>query len=199
MSRIATNLILSACVVMGGLALTLSAPVNAGVQYTEAESTEAASTEQQYAQITWHEPENYTDVRPSYLDTGDQFQEIYFSRLERHIRRLSEMHFPEGYLLRLKVTDLDMGGEMQAGFGPDQQEQVRRRMPNDQPSMKFDFELLDEHGEVVKEGRNVEIEGRNIRTEGRSQFPNLSRRDRSLIGLEARMINRWFKETFLDD
>lgn len=150
------------------------------------------------AEVTWEEPENYTDVRASYLTQGDQFQSALFNRLTRHFDRLSDMHFPEGYVLKVTVHDLSIGGDMRTQFGPGKPEQVRVRMANDSPAMTLDFALVNEQGETISQGEGVEIKGRTIRTEGRSRFPNLSRRDQTMIGSEARMINRWFKETFLD-
>ncbi|MCO4321176.1 DUF3016 domain-containing protein [Aliidiomarina quisquiliarum] len=149
--------------------------------------------------VDWHEPNNYTDVESPYVDRDNDFLNVRFGRIERHLVALGKMHFTAGETLQLKITDYDMAGTLvPQASASGQQPLVRRELLNDQPKMVLSFTLTDANGKVLKEGADIEIEGRAIRTEGRALFPKITRRDKETVGAELVMLNRWFKETFID-
>lgn len=149
--------------------------------------------------VEWHEPNNYTDVQSPYVDRDNDFLNVRFGRIEKHLVALGAMHFTAGETLQLRIIDYDMAGTIvPQASSSGQQPLVRRELLNDHPKMVISYTLTDANGKVLKEGNSIEIEGRAIRTEGRAQFPKITRRDNETVGSELAMLNRWFKETFLD-
>lgn len=148
--------------------------------------------------VEWVEPDQYTDIKSPFLDGDGQYSAVRFERIERHIQRLAEMHLAEDARLTIHVHDLNLAGRIQAQVGESNQDFTRRALPNEFPKMVLSYQLIDAQGQVTREGEHVSLEGRAIRSEGRSQFPHVSRRDRELIGQEIRMLNQWFKATFID-
>lgn len=150
-------------------------------------------------EVEWVDADSYTDIEPEYLDDAGEFRENLFDRLEGYLERLSERHLEEGTTLKIAVHDWDMAGRIQRQTGAEKGGQPKRHvMDNEYPTMRISYQLVNADGEVHSEGEDVEISGRAIRTEGRSEFPRLNRRDRQMIGQEARMFNRWFKENFIE-
>lgn len=149
--------------------------------------------------VEWHKPDQYTDVKTAYVDRDNDSLHIIFGRIEQHLQSLADMHFTQGQVLHIRVTDYDMAGALVPQAAPNGREPlVRQKLMNDFPKMVLSYTLTGADGKVLKEGTDVTVEGRALRTEGRSLFPRISRRDEETIGAELTMLNRWFKETFLD-
>ncbi|RUO38871.1 hypothetical protein CWE15_10215 [Aliidiomarina taiwanensis] len=149
--------------------------------------------------VEWKNPSEYTDAKVNHLDPDNASLNIRLERLARHLNKLATMHFKQGEQLHIVVTDYDMAGVQQADAGPGNRSAfTRSQFPNDFPSMTLSYTLKDKEGTVLAEAADVEITGRAIRTEGISNFPKVSKRDEETIGSEIKMLNRWFKETFLD-
>ena len=149
--------------------------------------------------VEWKNPSEYSDAKVNHLDPDNTSLNIRFDRIVRHLNRLGEMHFKQGEQLSIVVTDYDMAGVQQADTGPGNRSAfTRSQFANDFPSMTLNYTWKDKRGNVLAEAADVEIRGRAIRTEGRSSFPTVSKRDEETIGPEIKMLNRWFKETFID-
>lgn len=148
-------------------------------------------------EVNWQEPEKFTDIEASYMDPGDQFVELYFSRLERHFQRLATMHLPSDYTLEIDVVDVDRAGRVEVRPSSER-DRTRVVMGNEVPEMVLSYRLLNSAGDLVSSADSMRIKGSVLRTEGRSRFPFLNRNDRGAIGPEARMINLWFLETFIE-
>lgn len=150
-------------------------------------------------EVDWVEPDKFTDVEPEYLDADNEYRQNLFDRVEHYLERMAGRYVEEGNTLRIQIHDWDMAGQVmtqnEAGTG---RERERNIMDNDYPRMTISYQLVDSDGNVHEEGSEVELEGRAIRTEGRADFPRLNRRDRELIGPEIKMLNRWFKENFIE-
>ncbi|MGX5914601.1 DUF3016 domain-containing protein [Aliidiomarina sp. Khilg15.8] len=150
-------------------------------------------------EVEWIDADSYSDIEPEYLDDGGDFRDNLFDRFEGYMERLGKRHLDDDVTLKIQVHDWDMAGRVQTQTGAEEGGQPKRYvMDNEYPTMRISYQLLNASGEVQSEGDDIEISGRAIRTEGRSDFPRLSRRDREMIGQEARMFNRWFKEKFID-
>lgn len=156
-------------------------------------SVQAATVE-----VTWDKPEEFTDIESTYVGYNGQFRQVYLDRLERHFQRLASMHLDDDHTLYIDVSDIDRAGRVEPATGPDS-EYERVVMPNDVPKMTLSFRLEDGEGSTVKQGEDLRIEGSLTRPEGQGRFPRLNRTDRDMIAPEARMINRWFLQTFLSD
>lgn len=156
-----------------------------------------ASASAATVEVNWNNPDKYTDIEVSYMDPGDQFIELYFSRLERHFQRLATMHLPSDYTLEIDVIDIDRAGRVEVRPGAER-DRTRVVMGNEVPEMVLSYRLLNSAGDVVASADETLIKGSVLRTEGRSRFPFLNRNDRGAIGPEARMMNLWFLATFID-
>lgn len=62
------------------------------------------------AKLIWHEPDQYTDIREGF-ESRDAFREQLFSDFESIFAELAK-GLPEGTLLEVTVTDLDLAGEV---------------------------------------------------------------------------------------
>ena len=62
------------------------------------------------AQVTWQQPDNYTDIREG-NDLRDSFRQGLFSDFELLFSDLAKQ-LPEGCLLDVTVTNLDLAGEV---------------------------------------------------------------------------------------
>lgn len=152
------------------------------------------------AEIEWVEPDNFTDIKPAYLDTDDnEYRENLFNRFEGYVERIAGRYLEEGNTLKIQVHDWDMAGQVLTQITERTgRERVRHIMDNEFPTMTISYQLVDADGNVHQEAEDVQLEGRAIHTEGRSDFPHVNRRDRELIGSEIKMFNRWFKENFIE-
>src|SRR5690554_4028501 len=119
--------------------------------------------------IEWSEPSQYTDVRTPYVDRDNDFLNVRFDRIEKHLKALGDMHFTKGESLAIRITDYEIAGDIVPQASVDGQPPlVRKKLMNDFPKMTLSFTLKDKQGNVISEGNDVHIEGRAIRTEGRS-------------------------------
>jgi hypothetical protein len=148
--------------------------------------------------VEWIEPEKYRDVRhPNVSKT--KYRERVFAKLEAHFSELAE-ELPEGYQLALKVTNLDMAGEVQtatqagiigmqnrasAGF---QEYRIMRQI--DIPRMTFSYELKNSEGEVVQAEEEVKLKDTGFLNRATTRFRNRP------LHYEKTMVSRWFKKTF---
>ncbi|CUS48217.1 MAG: protein of unknown function DUF3016 [Idiomarinaceae bacterium HL-53] len=148
------------------------------------------------ALVTWQSPEDFTDAKTEYIDPNNEQLNLLFSRIEKHISRLAEMHLSEGSELQLTVKDYDMAGVLVSNTGMSGNSFERRVLPNEFPAMVIDFQWVDSEGRVLESGEDIRLEGRAIRTEGISRFPRVTRRDAYLTP-EFNMLNRWFAEQFM--
>lgn len=149
--------------------------------------------------VEWKNPSEYSDAKVDHLDPDNTSLNIRLRRIDRHLNRLAGMHFKQGEQLNIVVADYNMAGVQQVETGPgNRSAYTRSQFSNDFPRMTLSYTLKDKNGNVLKEAEDIEISGRAIRTEGISNFPTVSRRDRETIGSEIKMLNRWFKETFLN-
>jgi hypothetical protein len=147
--------------------------------------------------IEWVEPEKYRDVRHPNVSRA-KYRERVFTKLESHFSELAE-ELPEGYQLALKVTNLDLAGEVQtatqagiigihhrasAGF---QEYRIMRQI--DIPRMTFSYELKNSEGEVVQ-SEEVKLKDTGFLNRTTTRFRNRP------LQYEKAMLSRWFKETF---
>ena len=131
-------------------------------------------------EITWTNPEKYTDVKDPFgrLDTT---KEDAFYNIEKHLNRLAKK-LPDGYLLKMDVTDVDLAGEARTS----DVRIIRDLFP---PRVEFSYKLLDAGNNVMGEGKE------NIRN--LSFLTNSSLRHRhEAFGYEKQLLEDWFKDTF---
>lgn len=141
--------------------------------------------------INWQEPEKFQDIEAGSVMAQRRFQQKVIDELGRYIKEAANKYLPETYRLNMTVTDVDLAGDIEYFFTrfPGGIRVVRNLYF---PSIVFTYELLDEKGEVRKSGQE------NVRDMG-FQFSGSRYIADAPFGYEKRMIDKWFRDTFMDN
>ncbi|MDC8829963.1 DUF3016 domain-containing protein [Alteromonas gilva] len=144
-----------------------------------------SSKEQPLVEITWQEPESYTDVKPG-NESRKRFRERVFKELDEYFNKLAEQ-LPEGQTLNVTVTNLDLAGQVWPTFGMGARD-IRIIESMFIPRMAFSYELK-EGGQVMK---SAEVSIKDM------SFMNSTARFRTNepFAYEKFMIKRWFNQEF---
>lgn len=135
------------------------------------------------SEVSWLNPEKYRDVK-SGNESKTKYQARVFKEFEKHFAdRASE--FPEGYQLKVNVTDVDLAGDVNAGGI----ERIRIVSDLYFPRIKFSYELFDNTGDKIKSG------GTNLKDMNFLMSSSLRYRNKPL-GYEKKMLDKWFDNTF---
>jgi len=141
-------------------------------------------------EIEWDKPEKFRDVRPS-NESRKRFRETTFKRINEYMNKLASA-LPENKKLLMKVTDLDLAGQVWpgsfAGLGHSASD-VRIVKNIDIPRINFSYQLLDESGEVLQEAE-VKLKDMSFLDRGIRSLKSESLR------YEKSMLQRWFKKEF---
>ncbi len=137
------------------------------------------------ATIEWFEPEHYRDVKPS-NGSKSAFQKRVFKELDIHFIKLAES-LPADHLLQIKVTNLDLAGDVKYMVGPSNS--TIRVIDNLYiPRIEFSYQLLDGEKNIVQSGEeNIKDMGFNV---GVNTFKSES------YSYEKKLIADWFHKTF---
>lgn len=135
------------------------------------------------SEVTWTNYEKYRDIRPS-NGSRKHFRESTFYNLEEHIAKLAEK-LPEGQVLKIDVTDVDLAGDTMAG-GIDQ---IRIVKDIYFPRINFSYQLVSTDGNVI-ESAEVILKDMSFLMGSRLRYRNES------LGYEKNMLDEWFLETF---
>lgn len=143
-------------------------------------------------EITWHEPENYTDIRAA-NESRSKFRERTIKQLQEYIVELSES-LPEGYKLLMTVNDLDLAGQVWPGsfVGLQSTSDVRLIKRIDIPRMTFDYQLLDDQGQTLKQEEDVKLKDMSFQDRHNPFF------DSEPLRYEKNMLKEWFTDTFAE-
>lgn len=96
--------------------------------------------------VNWFEPENYTDVRAA-NGGNKRFRKAVFAQLEKHFEKTAQKMLPEGITLNIKVTNVNLAGDVRYNFGLSQE--IRLVKPIYWPQIDFEYQVL-EKGNVIK-------------------------------------------------
>jgi hypothetical protein len=133
--------------------------------------------------VTWIDYEKYRDIQPG-SEGRKHFRERTFKNLEKHFAQLAEK-LPEGQVLNIKVTDVDLAGDTHIGGIS----QIRIIKEMYFPRMNFSYELVNADNSIVRSGDVV------LKDMSFMMGSNLKYRNKSL-GYEKVMLDDWFTETF---
>jgi hypothetical protein len=133
--------------------------------------------------VTWIGYEKYRDIQPG-SEGRKHFRERTFKDLEKHFTQLAEK-LPEGQVLNIKVTDVDLAGDTHIGGIS----QIRIIKEMYFPRMNFSYELVNADNSIVRSGDVV------LKDMSFMMGSNLKYRNKSL-GYEKVMLDDWFTETF---
>jgi len=137
------------------------------------------------SEVTWTDYEKYRDIRPG-NENRKSFRERTFKNFEKHFAKLAE-NLPEGQVLKIDVTDVDLAGDTLAG-GID-----RLRIVKDIyfPKMNFSYQLVNADGSAIV-AAEVELKDMSFMRTSSLKYRNDS------LGYEKKMLDDWFFKAFKD-
>ena len=140
----------------------------------------------QRVEVTFFEPEKFTDVRDS--SSGDFARTTYLDQLKEHLVERGKYYVPEGYSLSVTFTDIDMAGDFEPWRGPrfDEIRIVKDIYP---PRIALSFRLTDAEGNVVKQGK------RELRDLAFLMKITMSFRDDTMRHEKA-LLDDWLRDEF---
>lgn len=142
--------------------------------------------------VEWVEPKSFRDVKDSSF-SSHRFRKSVFNQLEKHLNKLAS-ELPEGQSISFKVTDLDLAGRVEPasflGYSRSLDE-VRIMRNVDIPRIQFEYELLNEKGEVIK------TEVVNLKNMNYLNEVGMTNRNKP-YKYEKRMLSRWFSKNIID-
>jgi hypothetical protein len=138
------------------------------------------------AEVVFFEPEKFTDVRDSYM--GDYTRTTYLDQIRDHLLEQAKYYVPEGHMLSVTITDIDMAGDFEPWRGPrfDDIRIVKDIYP---PRITLNFRLTDAEGNVVKQGK------RDLRDLAFMMKITMSFRD-DAVRHEKALLDDWLRSEF---
>ncbi|WP_426369608.1 DUF3016 domain-containing protein [Pseudocolwellia sp. HL-MZ7] len=138
------------------------------------------------SEVTWTDPDKYTDVR-SGNENRKHFKERIFKSFEKHFAKLSQK-LPEGKTLKINVTNVDLAGDVR--FSSMQQIRIVKDIYI--PRLEFSYELVNADKSLAASGE-VDLKDMGFMTSSSAY------KSSSDLYYEKRMINKWFKNNFIPD
>lgn len=135
------------------------------------------------SEVKWTNPEDYRDIHPGEGHRA-KFKAKVFADFEKHFAILAE-NLPENQKLMIEVKDVDLAGDVNQNFR-------RIRVVKDIffPRMKFSYQVIDLNKNEISSGE-VDLKDMNFLMGSSLRYKS----DR--FSYEKRMLDNWFKETFL--
>ncbi len=135
------------------------------------------------SEVTWTDYKEYRDIHAG-EESRKHFRERTFKNFEKHFAKLASK-LPEGQVLKIDVTDVDLAGDTHAG-GINRMRIVKEIYS---PRMNFSYQLENADGSEVTAGE-IKLKDMNFMSTS-----NLRYRHESL-GYEKKMLDEWFVDTF---
>lgn len=136
--------------------------------------------------VKWTDPDSYADIHH-----GDDFKESYrewlFFNLDKHFTKLAEK-LPADQHLDIEVLNLDLAGDVHRG-SIDLIRIVENRYP---PRILMRYSLMTKDKQVISSDE-VKLRDTAFMTRGSI------RAKRSSLGYEKKMLDDWFKDTFIQN
>lgn len=156
------------------------------------ESNEIYTSDNTYERVNikWIKPKSFTDVKNASFSSS-KYRKHVFKQLEKHFDKLSQT-LPLGQSLVINVTDLDLAGRVEpggySGFSGGLDD-VRIMRTIDIPRIKFEYQLVDTAGKLIK-SEQINLKDMNYLDTGYSVKRNRP------FAYEKKMLSKWFKKNF---
>lgn len=139
------------------------------------------------AEVLFFEPAKFTDLRASHM-SSDADRDGYLEQLRDYIVSQARHYVPEGCLLSVTFTDIDMAGDFEPWLGPrwDDVRIVRDIYP---PRIELAFRVTDAEGNVLKQGQ------RKLRDTGFMMKIRMAS-DNDPLRHEKALIDDWLRGEF---
>jgi hypothetical protein len=103
------------------------------------------------AEVLFFEPGKFTDLRASHM-ASDADRDGYLEQLRDHLLKQARHYVPEGCLLTVTFTDIDMAGDFEPWLGP-RWDDVRIVKDIYPPRIELSFQVTDTDGNVLAQGQ----------------------------------------------
>lgn len=137
------------------------------------------------AEISFDQPEKFMDFRSrDVLTTIDR--DRLTTDLSSNIEKLAERILPANHSLKITFTDIDMAGNILPGAN-----EIRKVLNNtDRTLLKFNYEIIDDNGELIKKGQEklVNMYFNNAMNREAKQFR------KTRFAHEMVLLARWLKK-----
>lgn len=143
------------------------------------------------AKVNFDGVEDYTDFEPA-SGIEERFQKQRMDELTGYFGELAGQ-LPEGQVLSINVTDIDLTGRLEPTFGQSASFYIRVVRRVDFPTMDFSYQLSDANGSVIKEG---DVNLKDMSFDFDTMATKHSRND--ALYYEKKMLRDWFTSTFAD-
>ena len=121
-----------------------------GLQAAPAAASKTRTPTASRAEVTFVNPEKFTDAADGERGS-DWGRDGNLEALKEHIERRASVYIPEGQKLKVKITDVDLAGEIEPWRSPNFRD-VRIVKDIYFPRIELTFQLVDATGAVIKEG-----------------------------------------------
>lgn len=101
--------------------------------------------------VIFDHPENFTDVKDSYMPT-DKGRDAILGDIRHFIETRAESYLGAGQRLEVKFTEIDLAGEFEPQRGPDQMD-IRIVKDIYPPRFDLEFKLTGADGKVISQGQ----------------------------------------------
>lgn len=146
--------------------------------------------------VEWIAPKSFSDVKEGNF-SSERFRKRVFNQLEKHLDKLAS-DLPDGQTMNFKFTDLDLAGRVEpASFigislgSSANLDDVRIMRDVDIPRIKFEYELINADGEVI---RTEEV---NLKNMNYLHEIGMASRNKPYKH-EKRMLSKWFSKNIID-
>ena len=136
------------------------------------------------AKVTWQEPDNYTDIRPT-NETKEAFRDRVFKDLGAVFDDMAKQ-LPDGVLWDITVTDVDLAGDVRPMMRPGMND-IRIVKEVYWPRMTIQYKMTDASGKMLAEGKE-DIKDMNF------MMSSIGLSGDSSFQYEERMLRDWFKK-----
>ncbi len=136
--------------------------------------------------VIWQEPDNYRDVKTG-SGVQSRYQNHVFATLGKHLQKAIEPLLAEGETMTIRVTDLDLAGDVRPSFGatPNDIRIVKSVYP---PRMEFTYEVKAADGSVKASGQE-KLADLGFDSRSATRYHN------DALRFEMRMLDDWVNRT----
>lgn len=139
------------------------------------------------AEVVFLEPEKFTDLRASHMST-DRDRDGYLEQIREFLLSQARHYVPEGCLLAVTISDVDMAGEFEPWLGP-RWDEIRIVKDIYPPRISLAFRVTDAEGKVLKQG---ERKLRDFAFMMRIRMPS----DNDPLRFEKALLEDWLRAEF---
>ncbi|WP_077342653.1 DUF3016 domain-containing protein [Pseudocolwellia agarivorans] len=137
------------------------------------------------SEVIWENSDKYTDIRAG-NENKSRFEARVFEQFEKHFVKLAEK-LPEGQTLKVKVTDLDLAGDVRF----DTMDRIRVIRDLYIPRIEFSYQLVNADKSIAGSGE-IDLKDMGFMLSSPSRYKTKS------FSYEKRMLDKWFTDTFID-